>query len=97
MPTVLKIGYNDYIMKNDAAAAAVMKAMIGAVLLETKNLKVNGKLEEFYFPHPDRQTKVGIEEVPLSQFLRSEPTESDVHSWENLKQLAVSSQKLLNR
>ena len=97
MPTVLKIGYNHYIVKNDAAAAAVMKAMIGAVLLDAKHLSVNGKLEEFYWPHADRQTQVGIEEVPLKSFLRSEPTESDVHSPAALKQLGVSSQKLLNR
>ena len=60
-------------------------------------LKVNGEHKYFYWPHPERTTEVGIVEVPLQFFLRSEPTESDVHSPAALKQLGVSNQKLLNR
>jgi hypothetical protein len=81
-------------VKNDVAAAAVCKALAGAVMLESKY--ISHQKREVFWPNQDRQTQVGIQTVSWEQILRSEPTDDDVSSPAAMKSLGVKpSLKLL--
>lgn len=87
MPTIVKIGYHTYLMKNDSAAAAVCKAMIGAVRLDDKSVKVGQLHKTIYWPDTEHQTEVGIEMIGKDQLFPREPSEPEVTAFAERRQL----------
>ncbi len=70
MPTLVKIGFDYFLVKNEAAAVAVVKAMAGTVQL-SRNYEAKGR-DEFY-PDP-RPCEIGIVNVLRDQILRCQPS-----------------------
>ena len=95
MPTILKIGCQTYVVKNDSAAAAVCKALIGAVRMEYKMIKVDGRYKDFYWPDDERQTQVAIETVSKDQILSREPSEAEVTAHMAMKRVGQATQKMI--
>lgn len=71
MPTIVKIGYQDFLVKNDAIVLAAMKAMVGAIALESTY--ENGR--EIYWPS-ERPAKFSVESISSEQLFRSDPREA---------------------
>lgn len=90
MPTIVTIGYQDFILKNDAAAAAILKAFIGAVTMESKYTQG----ETFYWPS-DRQREIKICAVKPGQIVPREPSEPEVTAFKASKQLGGRHMKLI--
>lgn len=70
MPTILKIGYNHFLVRKESDAAAVVKAMAGAVRLHAD---YSTEHKDRYWPDTDHNNEVGILNVPASKILRCEP------------------------
>jgi len=94
MPTLLRINYNYYLVKNEAAVVAALKALAGAVRMEAKHIKVGGKSSEVFWPD-EHQTNVGMETVLPEQIFRTEPDEADVAVSASLKKLSGGQMKLI--
>lgn len=73
MPAILKIGYNIYLVKSEAAAVAALKALSDAVPVESDYV---GKLGEVYYPAPeDRHRAIELKIISVRQLVRSKPGE----------------------
>ena len=93
MPTILKIGYSHYLVRKDSDAAAVVKAMAGAVKLK-HDFTVEHR--DRFWPDPDQNTEAGIMNVRASQIFTREPGEEmTVHIEPAKKSLRGSRQLLL--
>ena len=68
MAIILTIGYQDYLMKSEAAAAVVVKCMASAIRLESTC--EGGRY--IYSPSLDRTTDVRLQVIPNNQ-LRQRP------------------------
>lgn len=73
MPTILKIGYSHYLIK-EAHATAALKALAGAILLDHKHLDHDYR-REIFWPDPKRNTEIGLEIIKASQLLTRAPDE----------------------
>ena len=74
MPTILKIGYESFLMRSPAAAAAAVKCLSEAVKLDEK---WSGSAN-VYFPNPHHYGRMlGIEHISDAQLLRAPPQEDD--------------------
>jgi len=72
MPLILTIRYTKFLIKNEANALAALKALNGAITVESKHIHVGKKYEEVYWPAPE-QKKISIETVNDSQLKRCDP------------------------
>jgi hypothetical protein len=70
MPTVLKIGYREFLLRRESDVAAVIRAMIGAIALESKYDK-DGKF--LYWPDEKHSQEVAAVTVKANQILPCEP------------------------
>lgn len=76
MPTLVKIGHDHFLVKNDAAAVAVIKAMAGALPLR-RNYEAKGR-DEFY--PEEHSCEIGIVTVLREQILRCKPGSVEAES-----------------
>jgi hypothetical protein len=85
MPTILKIGYAHYLVRRETDAAAVVKAMAGAVRMEHSFTREH---RDRFWPDADHSNEVGIINVRASQIFPCEPgSESCVEVDTPLKKL----------
>jgi len=71
---ILKIGYQDFLIKNETAALQAVKALAGAIPMGSRHMKRGEIYEEFFWPK-DRENKVTIEMITERQILRADPEE----------------------
>ena len=90
MPTILKIGYQEYLVKNDAAAFNALKALCGAVRLESRHVGSGRTYRELFWPS-DRDSEVSIKTVLPDQIVRCDPGE--IVEFEPQKQLGFGKVK----
>jgi len=73
MPVIVTIGYQDYLVRKESDAAAVMRAMAGAVRVQRAHR--NGKT--IYWPEND-QHEVGMKTVDRRCLFDADPREVEV-------------------
>lgn len=73
MPAILKIGYTKFLMRNEAAAAAALKSLTGAVKVKREYSSVD-HCDVYRLPDDDdRGDELGIEIVKSSQVRLQRP------------------------
>lgn len=90
MPIIIKIGYYEYLVKNEAAAYGALKSLCGAVRLQSRHIGTGKTRKEVFWPEPDA-SEVSIKTVMPDQIVRSDP--GDLVEYEPQKQLGFGKVK----
>lgn len=69
MPTIIKIGYSEYLVEKPSQAVAAISALAGAIRLESRYIKN----KRVYWPNTSREHEVGMMTVAKNQIFASEP------------------------
>lgn len=86
MPTILKIGYQSYLVKNDGAALKALQALCGAVKVESRHIHQGKNYREVFWPDARNvDSEISIRTVSTEQLIRSDP--GDVVEFDEPKQL----------
>jgi hypothetical protein len=73
MPTIIRIGYNDFVVKDAAAASKVMVVMAAAVPVE----KCYRDGEYYYYPTNQDHQEISIRSVTGRHLLSHKPSEDE--------------------
>ena len=76
MPTILKIGYTEFLMKSDAAAVKALSALAGAIALESTYEDTSGRRRVFWPDVAEYRSELSIMTVRPDQLVRSKPMKS---------------------
>jgi hypothetical protein len=71
MPIIVKIGYQDFLVRSEAQAAKAVAALVGCVRLDS--CLHGGK---FHYWPSDRDSSVGTETISSSQLHASDPSKA---------------------
>ncbi len=69
MPTIIKIGYNEYLVEKNSQAVAAITALAGAIRLDSRYVKD----QRIYWPARGRDHEVGMITIAKGQLLAAEP------------------------
>jgi hypothetical protein len=75
MPTILKIGYHEFLIEKASDAAAVVKAMAGAIPVDSRHRR--GKYTYFPAKNPDCR-EVGMKTIRTDQLYAADPGEVEL-------------------
>jgi hypothetical protein len=73
MPTILKIGYSEFVVRNPADAAKVISVMSSAVAVN----KCYRDGEYWYYPEARDNTEIGMRSVAPRNLLMRKPAEDE--------------------
>jgi len=76
MPTIIKIDYQNFLVKNDKAAVAALTALAGAIKLESRHVGHHKTFREVYWPATGG-AEISIKAILPDQIVRSDPGEND--------------------
>lgn len=77
MPIILKIGYQEFLVKNDAAAMKAMQALCGAVRMESRHIGSGSTYREVFWT-TDRESEISIKTIQSNQIVKSGPCDKDI-------------------
>jgi len=74
MPLILTVHYTKFLIKNEAAALAALKALNGAITVESGWRKLGKKHDDYYWPAED-QVKLSVQTINNNQVKPFDPDE----------------------
>jgi len=91
MPIIVKIGYQEWLVKNEAAAFSAIKALTGAVRVQSRHVGTGKTFRQLYWPDNDHENELSLKTVNTNQLVARDPGESD--PFEEPKQLPFRTTK----
>ena len=92
MPTIIKIGYQEFLVKSEKEAFAALKALCGAVKVSSRHVHVGKSYREVFW-REDRESEVSIKSVRPEQLLAHDPGDVEVEIEPEQKQIGFGGRR----